>query len=233
MYKKDKSKDVTFDFFKQNDFTKQIDTSRKNKLDFSEWYQFEDYTKVLDFKSLVPIFLNYFTPSDRVLQVMKSIQSKYNINTDNSIGVYFRGTDKKTETAIPPFEMFYDKIEQVFKNNFQNPENQQNQENTLKIILQTDTAQFMDFVKQNDARIPLSNFIVINENPTSYSSKGIHNEKTAQENYEEMFYLFATFLILSQSKYFITSSGNCSFTMMLYRGHGNNVFQILNDKWLS
>lgn len=219
MYKKYPSQNVTFDFFKPYSQTLK-GFKFTNKIMYNENYQFKDYTKTYDFNILLPLFRNYFTPSDMVYQVVHELQSKYKIDPANSIGVYYRGTDKKTETLIAPYELFYDKIYEVYKKN-----------ENMKVILQTDTAQFMDHVNASN-KIPKEAFIIIEENAVSYTSNGIHNEKTPEENYKEMFYLFATFLLLAQSKHFVCSSGNCSAIMMLYRGHSENVYQILNDVWL-
>jgi hypothetical protein len=104
----------------------------------------------------------------------------------------------------------------------------------MKIVLQTDTAEFLDFIK-NDKSVDFdkTRVVRIQENPTSYSDKGIHNEKTFEQNYYEMFNLLATFYIISQTSHFICSTSNCSLFMMLFRGHANNVHQFLNGNWLN
>ena len=73
--------------------------------------------------------------------------------------------------------------------------------------------------------------IIVNENHTSYSNKGIHYEKSPADNYNEMFDLFSTFLIIAKCKYVICGSGNCSIWMMLYRGNNKNVIQYLKGNW--
>jgi len=78
----------------------------------------------------------------------------------------------------------------------------------------------------------INNVIVIIENSTSYTNRGIHKEKTPSDNYNDVQTLFATFLIISKCKYIICSSGNCSIWMMYYRENANNVFQNLNKVWL-
>ena len=95
----------------------------------------------------------------------------------------------------------------------------------IKILIQTDTSQFIDYINSKN----LENIIIINENKTSYTNKGIHNEQSRNENYYDMLNFLSTVLIISKCKYIICSSGNCSIWMMLYRGNNKNVIQYLND----
>ena len=77
----------------------------------------------------------------------------------------------------------------------------------------------------------LKNIIIIDENRTSYTSKGIHYEQSLSTNYYDMLNFLSTIIILSKCKYIICSSGNCSIWIMLYRGHNKNVIQYLNGNW--
>jgi hypothetical protein len=216
------NKDITLDFFEsyENKINVQKHINPKKFIDFKEWYQFKNYKTVFNFSVLSQLVDLYFTPSQKVINTRDFLQKKYNIDPSNCIGVYFRGTDKKSETKIASFDTFYNKIIEIREKNLD-----------TKIFLQTDTAQFLDYLI-HDKKMNRDDFIIIEENATSYSDAGIHNEKTGEDNYNEMFYLFATFLLLSKSQYFICSSGNCSLAMMFYRGHGENVYQFLNDKWM-
>jgi hypothetical protein len=119
-----------------------------------------------------------------------------------------------SETA----DNFYNKIEEIRRLD----ENKQ-------IIIQTDTSQFVDYINNKN----LKNIIFFNENRTSYSNRGIHNEKTSDENYKDMLNIFSIFLILSKCKYIICGSGNCSIWIMFYRGNSQNVYQFLNGNWFT
>ena len=147
---------------------------------------------------------------------MKKIKNKYNIDYHNTIAVYYRGTDKSIETQIASFDEFYTKIKEISELYV-----------NKQIIIQTDTSQFVDYINNKI----LKNIIIIKENTTSYSKRGIHNEKTSEENYYDMINLFSTFLILSKCKYIICGSGNCSIWIMLYRSNNKNIHQFLNGKW--
>ena len=129
--------------------------------------------------------------------------------------MYYRGTDKIFETQIDTFDNYYNKLTEIIENS-NNP--------NLQIIIQTDSEQFLDFMKNKC----LNNVIIIQENSVSCSNKGIHKEKKTEENYIDMQNLFATFLIISKCKYIICSSSNCSIWIMYYRENADNIYQNLN-----
>jgi hypothetical protein len=213
LYKKNQNEDITFDFFEHYDTTEDITIN--NYIIFDVDYQFIHYSK-LDYNNLSPIIDKYFYPSKQILQIVDNMEKKYNINYNNTIGVYYRGTDKYTETPLSSFDEFYTKIKEI---NDLYVDNQ--------IIIQTDTAQFIDYIKNKN----LDNIIIFDENDTSYSNKGIHNEKSNIENYYDILNIFSIFLILSKCDYFICSSGNCSMWIALYRKNFKNVYQFLNKKF--
>lgn len=158
----------------------------------------------------------YFSPSNNIINKIKYLIQKYNIDYKNTLAIYYRGTDKSKETQIASFDEYYNQIKQIIKQN-----------KSINILVQTDTSQFIDYINNRN----LKNIIIVNENHTSYSNKGIHYEKSPADNYNEMFDLFSTFLIIAKCKYVICGSGNCSIWMMLYRGNNKNVIQYLKGNW--
>ena len=213
IYKKDKA-DITYDYFEHYDHIT-INSPICYPISYHWNRQFMDYSK-LDYKNIIPLVKKYFSPSKQILNNVEAIKNKYQIEYDNTIAVYYRGTDKCSETIIADFDSFYNKIK-VISNLYPNK----------KIIIQTDTAQFIDYINAKN----LKNIIIFNENSTSYSSKGIHIEKTPQENGQDMIKLFSIFLILSKCNYIICGSGNVSIWMMFYRENSKNVHQFLNGTW--
>jgi hypothetical protein len=214
MYKPNTDQDVTFDYFQHyHQITDHSDIITKRHINFHFSQQFTDYS-TLDFHGVSPLVRKYFSPSNEITTVVQQIKHTYKIDCTNCIGVYFRGTDKKKETLIASYETFYQQIKGIMDS-----------DPSLQIIVQTDTAQFLEYIKQK----PFKNIIVIHENLVSYTDHGVHFERTRQQNHHDMYHLFATFLILSKCKYFVCSSGNCSFWIMLYRGHAINVFQFLES----
>ena len=86
-----------------------------------------------------------------------------------------------------------------------------------QILIQTDDAKFIDFMKSKNL-----NFIIINENKTSYTDIGIHFERSNYDNYLDAKYFLATLLIIAESENIICSSGNCSIWIMFFRENANN-----------
>lgn len=246
MYNPNKELDITHDFFEipnnSEYITKNIGTRhnvlrnrvlrnrvlrhrvlRRNlykniEIDFKTCYQFDPYNK-LDFINICPILNKYFKPCERIIKTIDSIIKKYDICYDNCIALYYRGTDKISETKIDSFESFYKKLYEII--NIIKNEN-------IKILIQTDTSQFLDYIKSKN----INNLIIVEEIKSSYTDKGVHNEKTKLENYNDITYLLSTMLIISKCKYVICSSGNVSIFTIMYRGNSKNVYQNLNLNWV-
>ena len=213
LYKKTQSDDITYEYFEHYDNIKDITITYP--ISYNNGHQFIDYSK-LDYNNVIPVVKKYFSPSKNIIHNIEKIKNKYNIDYHNTIAVYYRGTDKSIETQIASFDEFYTKIKEISELYV-----------NKQIIIQTDTSQFVDYINNKI----LKNIIIIKENTTSYSKRGIHNEKISEENYYDMINLFSTFLILSKCKYIICGSGNCSLWIMLYRSNNKNIHQFLNGKW--
>ena len=211
-YKKDNA-DITYEYFEHYDNI--MDITIQNSIDYHHEYQYLDYSN-LDYNKIIPVVKKYFSPSKQILHNIEAIKQKYHIDYDNTIAVYYRGTDKFSETKIADFDSFYNKIKEI-SDLYQNKQ----------IIIQTDTAQFVDYINAKN----LKNIIIFNENSTSYSNRGIHHEKNSKENGLDMINLFSIFLILSKCKYIICGSGNCSIWIMFYRENSKNVHQYFSGNW--
>ena len=77
------------------------------------------------------------------------------------------------------------------------------------------------------------NLIIINENHTSHTKLGLHNERDKEQNYKDIHILLSTVLIMSKCKYLLSTSGNVSQWIMLFRGNSNNSYQNLNRRWIT
>ncbi|MAV65082.1 MAG: hypothetical protein CMG00_07835 [Candidatus Marinimicrobia bacterium] len=212
-YKKYPHKDVTFDYFEH--YKNISDVNIIHPAQYHHEDQFKNYA-TLDYKRITPLIKKYFSPSSQINKIVNNIEEKYNIVVDNTVAVYYRGTDKFKETELSPYDEFYKQIIKIVNIN-----------KDINILLQSDSAEFIDYI--NDKK--LKNIIIINENKTSYSNRGIHNEKSPKVNHHDMFIFLSTIIILSKCKYIICSSGNCSIWTMLYRGNSENVIQYLNETW--
>jgi hypothetical protein len=210
---KNTNRDITFDYFENYSMVTGIDII--HPIDHHWEHQFKNYSD-LDYQCIVPLIKKYFSPSVEINKIIDNIETKYNIIHDNTVAVYYRGTDKIKETQLASFDDFYNQIIKIV-----------NMNKDINILLQTDTAKFIDYINDKN----LKNIVIIDENTTSYGNKGIHHEKSYHTNYQDMFYFLSTIIILSKCKYIICNSGNCSIWIMFYRGNNNNVIQNLNGTW--
>ncbi len=224
--------DITSHFF-ITDNTESIDYIKPliNTLDTRE-DQFSNY-KLLHMNTTIPFIKKYFSPAQEIMDIKRMLISKYNINTANCIAVYYRGTDKHSETPLGDFSKFYEKLESL------------NDGNKMQVLIQTDTFGFLDYIKSKYPKMIVvgenkvsdkskcPKMIVIGENKVSNTDKGIHKENSHCANYNDIKYLFATFLIMSECKHLIVSSGNCSLWMIYYRGCVENVYQCLDNSFIS
>jgi hypothetical protein len=217
LYKYDDTKDVTFDFFEHYDSVNVSIVCEQSISITCMCYQFDNYRNV-NYTVLLPFVTKYFTPSTQIINNCNNLIQRYNINTENCIGVYYRGTDKMSETKLGHFDSYSTKLKELLDKTDDN----------IQILLQTDSAQFREYMTET---FP-NKIIVLQENATSYTSRGMHYERTPTENYTDMQNLMATFILLSKCKYLMCSSGNCSIWMMFFREHTENVYQHLNDVWL-
>jgi len=209
-------RDITFDFFKHyNDINIEIDFKRVNAFPVNEWaYNY----KTLDYATLIPIVRKYNTPSTEIINIQNDLINEYQIETDNCIAIYYRGTDKYHDMILDDYDKYYNKLVELINEKESGNEN-------IQIIIQTDTAQFLDYMKERN----LKNVKIIVQNPTSSTTEGVHSMYRGNKNYNDMKYLMATFLILSKCKYIICSSSNCSYYMMLFRENANNIYQFKNN----
>ena len=197
--------DVTYHFFTSNDMNLSYTGTVRQCYD----NQFKRY-KELMFDQLTPFISKYFSVTPEILEIANSLIHKYKLTPPNTMAVYYRGTDKGSETPLGSFNDFKIKVQKI--------------RTTEKVLVQTDSAGFLEAMDGID-------FLRIEENPVTHGEKGIHLQNTPSVNYEAIKYFLATILIMARCKSIICSSGNCSLWLMYYRGHAKNVWQNLNNEW--
>jgi hypothetical protein len=218
LYKKHENHDLVFDFFEKYETPNSSEYS--NVIPIDCWmFQFTNY-KDIPYSRIIPFVKTYFKPNQTIQKKSDNLIIQYNINLENCIAVYYRGTDKKCETHIDRFDSFYNKIIDLFQSI--------NNEKT-QILIQTDTTQFVDYIKP---KLVDKNVIIIKENTTSNTEKGIHYENNNIQNYNDIQILLSISLIMSKCKHIICTSGNVSIWTMFFRENAENVHQNLNCKWL-
>ena len=213
------NQDITHVFFKHpSDSPTTLPLSQ-----FTFGHQFVPYSQ-LEYKTMVPIVKTYFEPSAQIIALVNQLENKYGIDPGNCIAVYYRGTDKIIETALDSFHSYYAQLKELLSH----PDN-----HGCKILLQSDSAQFFDYMKDKFRDSTHSaNLVIIDEIAPSSTTAGTHKERNRQTNHSDIKHLFAVVLIISKCKHIICSSGNVSQWMMLYRGNAVNVHQSLNLKWV-
>ena len=220
-YKKKEHKggDITSDFFNLNkeitinnnkiQFTQHtyLDGTLHTRLDGNGW---DTKYKLINFNQVDPLIKKYFSPSKRINKIIKNIKQKYHIDCNNCIGVFFRANDHAGDQQVAPFDSFYNKIKEV-----------NNKNEDMKIIIQTDSKPFLDYIKEKN----LKNIIIIEENIQFSGSVSARVTARGDKNYEDISYLLATYLILSKCRYIIGGTSNGDLWIILYRGNANNIFQ--------
>lgn len=194
------------------------------KINYNHDHQFIAYSQ-LDYTNVMPIVKNFFEPSTQIVSILRQVETKYGIDAANCIAVYYRGTDKIRETKLDSFDRHCDKLTELL-----NTDNNHN----CKILLQSDSTQFLDYIKRKfRGSRHYANLVIIDEiAPTTSTTVGTHLERTGQTNHSEIKYLLAVVMLISKCKHIICSSGNVSVWIMLYRGNSVNVHQNLNLTWV-
>ena len=202
-YKNNPSEDITSHYFKTDtkeeiEFTDSICCTKDMREGLS-MLQFSNYKEIY-FDQITPFIRKYFTPSDKIIKICNELIEKYNIDLENTCVLYYRGTDKSSETNVGNFDEFAEKLEEVKK---ANP--------SLKVLIQTDE---IGYRNQILLKYPDSIYISETDTPNKY----IHS-----------LYFLSAIILCARAKYIVCSSSNVSSWMMFYRGNANNVYQYLNQ----
>ena len=208
-YKDNLNDDLTDIIFKKNDLDiKYIENIKFNIYNNDD--QFSDYNEI-NFKYVNPFIEKYFSPSPIIEQRINYFIKNYNLNLEKTIGVFYRGNDKVSETNIGSYEIYLDKMYQLLS---KNPD--------FKILIQTDDQDFINFCS---GKIPFTCFneiMRIPNNPRHVVHYYIRNKIEFSINF------LAVTKIMSMCNILITHSGDCGLWAVLYRQNTNNVSQYLN-----
>ena len=214
-------RDVTFCYFAPCQtpsipFTKPIDTGDPTRSDF---FQFDVYKEV-DWDSLVPFVQAYFSPSQTIQTLTSSLEQKYKVDYDRTCVLFYRGNDKHRETALCGYGEYISQARRILEDD---PTNQ------LRFLVQSDETGFIEAMLQ---AFPDRAFYFRDE--IRHMSKRNDTVDRVMRDKNPFFskqYLAVTW-VMSQCKYVVCGSGNCSVWIMLYRGHARNVYQNLNGVWI-
>lgn len=217
-YKTDATKDITYDYFEHYDNHPTIKFNPSINIEFNIAYQYADYS-LLNYEYLVALVRKYFYPSPHILATIINIEQKYNIVYDNICVLFYRGNDKNTETLICAYDQYIEYANKVLN---ANP--------NIKFLVQSDETEFIELMMKT---YPNNAFYFKDEIRHINKCNSTVDIVFKTQNYEFSKYYLAITIMMSQCKYIICGSGNCSLWIMLYRGNSKNVYQSTGDSWIS
>jgi hypothetical protein len=215
-YKNENSRDdITYNYFQHYDnVNEELNNSNIN---YNHEYQFVNYTN-LDYTNIIPVVKKYFSPSDDILNKIKNMEEKYNLDYDNICVLFYRGNDKNTETEICNYNEYIKYSNKILE---KNP--------NIRFLIQSDETEFIDFMKN---KYPNNCFVFKDEIRHMNKCNSTVDIMMKHTNYEFSKLYLAITIIMSKCKYIICGSGNCSIWIMLYRGNADNICQNLNNNWI-
>ena len=205
-----KGKDITSHFFMESNNT----FSFSGKSNFHYNCQFAEY-KNLDFSIITKFVKHYFNPSKTVNGIINELDQKYNINYEQTICIYYRGTDKSAETKIASQADFLNKLSEIVE-----------KYPMFNIVCLTDEISFETQIT-NIYHEKLTIFKEVSQ--SMYSSE---KRDLKARSYTHGLYMLACVFMLQKCHTIICGSGNVSLWLALLRGHGNNIHQNLHLKWV-
>ena len=212
-YKNDinKDKDITFDYFKPP----LGNITYVNNIVYNHNDQFAIY-KNFQFDPILPFITTYFSPSDNIVSIKNTIKNKYNINSENTCVLFYRGNDKNTETGTCSYDdmIRYGKEVQL-------------KEPSIRFMIQSDET---DFITKMTKVFPNS-FICKDEIRHMNNKNSTVDKVFKNDNYEFSKNYLAITLLMAEANYLICGSGNCSIWIIFYRKHTNRLYQFLDGKW--
>jgi hypothetical protein len=200
------TEDITYQYFeKQNN-----SIIKYKKIEFTNEYQYLNY-HTFPYLDYIPFIKKYFYPSQEVQQLIKDLEGKYKLDYPNTCVLFYRGNDKATEITLPSYESLLDAARQIKQ---QNP--------NVRFLVQSDETEFL----QKMLELPNS-FYFKDEIRHMPRQKATVDHFDINQNLRFSKLFLAITIIMAKSQYIVCNTGNCSMWICLYRGHTQNVFQII------
>ena len=217
-YKTEKKGDITFDYFKHynNDNLPKLILNNELYINYNDNHQYKNYSQ-LDYINLIPLIKKYFSPSNEIEDIIKSMEIKYNIDYNNICVLFYRGNDKNRETNICEYNEYIKYANEILREN-----------KDIKFLIQSDETEFIEFMK---SKYPNNIFYFKDEIRHMNKCDNTVDIVMKEQNFLFSKYYLAITIIMSRCKYIICGSGNCSLWIMLYRGNSKNVYQNLYNQW--
>jgi hypothetical protein len=167
--------------------------------------------KDLRFDKLNPYVQNYFAPSDTVIRKQEELVRNYKIDFENTIGLWYRGTDKWIEVPTISPDYYIRVARRLLAEN-----------HNLRLLVQTDQEQARDrFLKEFKERA-----FYISEMPVTKSLASLGVDHGEASNFDFGTTLLAVANIIAKCRYLITHTGNVSLWLCLFRGTAENTCQL-------
>ena len=202
-------------FFKFNE-SQELNIDEISTIKYKKYslFNYEDE----DLRNIKPIIQRWFNPSDSVLEHVESFIKKYEIDTDKTLAICFRGTDKFLDIKEPSYENFISQVPSIIKN-----------EGINRVFIQTDQAQFIDFFKNSYPNIPAFS---IKEIPTTTSKTHLYKGVIKENKISHAQMFLASMQVLSHCKFLINHTGNVARWIIKYRGSTHKTMQYKSDELL-
>lgn len=186
----------------------QFDDLRFSKMSLFPYTQ-ENYngiSKVIEY---------WFSPSDEVKSIKKSLLDKYQIDPDKTLCVCFRGTDKYKDIEETHYSTFCSKVKDLME-----------YKELSSILVQTDQEQFLEYFKSEFYQYKIT---VIEENPRREDKEQVAFMLDANLRIQSAKLFLATMLIMSECRYVINHTGNVARWINLFRGSSKNTIQYITE----
>lgn len=209
-------------FFEEKEFDIPYDGWYELHHDKDNESQFADYKKI-DFASVTPFIDKYFNPSQHVRELVEMYETKYNIDYEHTIGVFYRGNDKNKETCIASYDEF---INKVAENEIQSAKDGKP---LNRFFVLPDEVGFMDEMIHwcKDRAFTIEELPICENKDSAMFFELPYSERAG---YAAKF--LAAVIVMSKCKHLITHSGNCGLWATLYRGNADNLHQWQHDRWV-
>lgn len=207
--------DITFQYFE--DYNKIPNPPITSKIDYSHVKQYSDYSK-LEYEKICSIVEKYFTPSKEIKDFVCNMESKYNLNYENTCVLFYRGNDKNRETQICGYEEYIKYSDEILKK----------YPNT-RFLIQSDETEFIELIQKT---YPSNSFYMKDEIRHMKKCNSTVDKVMKNQNHVFSKYYLGITIMMSKCKFIVCGTGNCSIWIMLYRGNSNGLIQNRANEWI-
>jgi hypothetical protein len=206
-------------YFQDFRLLKNIKIKHITKIDYHHKYQYKNFRE-LDFNNITPLIKRYFSPCEKIKQLIEEIENKYYIDYENICVLFYRGNDKVTEMFVPSYERYYEEAEKVLELN----------PSTI-FLIQSDETEFIDFFS---SKYPDNSFFFKDEIRHMTKRNGsVDKTKDFDFSGKNLYfsqYFLAITIIMSKCKTILCTKGNCPIWIILFRGNCAGVHQWISNR---